>query len=690
MSLSIKHKLIILFLLTAVLPMLILGGFTYVETYKALEFTEQKRMEEQVKNITNSIDIALEDTEDLTKNLSTTPSLLTLLNSYNQQGITDRYTFQQVNESLRKIYVDAGGIYDNMLVVGRDGKILVDSWNGKYIGQNIGKEKYFQLALNEKRFVIGEVSTSNLSKTKVKLPVISMAYPVLGSDNTALGAVIITYDLNYFTRHIYKTAFGQSGFGYMFDSSGSVLYHPNIELIMKPTNIPLAQEISNGIKANMAKNYKGKGESVIKEETYLYYYQIVPKSQWIVATFIPKNQLFAVANWIRSTTLTVLLFTGIFSIIFVSLLVKNINSSLKEMKVLLKKVEQGDFTSRCTINSGDEFEDLGNAFNLMVEERNSYVRKLLNTAEKAEDVAGRVNSLVGRIKSDVDNISALTQEVSAGAETNNESIQELKMVMQQLVAEIKNIRLASGRAVEVSNNAAKSAVHGGDAVTDAVKAMHDIEKSTAESAFSVKELYQAIDSILSFVNIIKTLSAETNLIAINAAIQAANAGEHGLVFEVVANRIRGLAEASDNAAKKINIIIGDIKTREQNLLQDMTKVDEYVKTGLKKADRTENCFKQIIAEVNQNEGIIGEILSSIEEQLTSMEEVTKNMDRISQFTAKTSQDTGFIAESINHEAINLGKINENSRVLKTSSQELFDMVATIKLEKREVEYEKSI
>ncbi|MHB9094543.1 MAG: methyl-accepting chemotaxis protein [Eubacteriales bacterium] len=679
MFLSIKYKLILLFLVTSIVPMFLLGGFTYVETYKALGQSEQRRMEEEVQNITNSINIALEDTEGLTKNLSTTPSVVKLLSSYNQTGATEPNSFKEVDEALRKIYVEAGGIYDNMLVVGRDGRILVDSWNGKYIGQSIQNEKYFRRALNEQRFVISEVSNSTLSRTKVKLPVISMAYPVTEGDDHALGAVIITYDLNFFNRHIYKGSFGKSGFGYMFDLTGSVLYHPDIDRIMKPANIPVANEIVGQAKSNMAKYYKGNGESNIQNRTYLYYYQVVPKSKWIVTTFISKDELFAVANWLRSTALAIILITGIISILIATVLVRNINGSLKEMVGLIKKVELGDFSSRCTIDSGDEFEELGKAFNQMIAEKNSYIRRLVNTAEQADGISGELNQLVEKIKCDVDLISDVTQQVSAGAETNNDSIHDLKIAMEQMVVEVKSIRTASEKAVIVSGNAVKSAFNGEEAVAEAVESMKDIEKSTFESSQSLKELYKAIDSIMSFVEIIKTIAAETNMLALNAAIQASHAGEHGLSFGVVAERIKVLAEESDTAAKRINTIIKNVTTRESNLLRDMTMVDDYVKAGLQRADRTVNSLQSIVTEVNQNQDIIGEILSSLEEQLTSIEEIAVNMDKISYITAETSKGTGFIADSINHEAGILGQITVTSRTLKASAQELFGIVSTFKL-----------
>lgn len=105
----------------------------------------------------------MEDTEGLTKNLATTPSVVKLMTAYDQTGTPTQNLLREVDEALRKIYVEAGGIYDNMLVVGRDGKILVDSWNGKYVGESLLKEKYFQTALDEKRFVIGELTTQTLA-----------------------------------------------------------------------------------------------------------------------------------------------------------------------------------------------------------------------------------------------------------------------------------------------------------------------------------------------------------------------------------------------------------------------------------------------------------------------------------------------------------------------------------------------
>jgi len=679
MKLSLKYKLTILFLITSVIPIFLLGGLAYIETYGALRQSEEKRMQETVKGIANAMDTAVEDAEEMLINLATSPSFRFMLDNFNSTGkITDPNNYREVINALRRVYVDSGGIYENMLVVARDGRVVADSWQGKYHGMNISKQDYFQKAMRERRLAIGGAALSNFSKTNIKLPVISMAYPVVKQTGQVAGVVVITYDLSYFTRHLYQSSFGKRGFGYLVNTDGLVLYHPQQEKTLKSNEFPVLKEIIADTKADVNKMHGIKGFRTDREK-FMVFYKTVPKSRWIVSAFVSEDEYFAAADRIRAMSLYGIALSGLFSVMIGVILVRKFTNALGQIMHLLKKVEEGDFTSKAKINTGDEFEELAESFNTMIDQKNLIIKKMQDGAKLVDTMAVNLNVSVEQIKADMELVSGVTQEVSAGAEANNASIQELGMVMNQIVEEVRRIKSASEKAVENSRMTTELAVTGEESVENAAGSLEDIKNSIFNTANSLKELYDAVDQIMNFVKIIKTIAQETNLLALNAAIEAAQAGEHGRSFGVVADRIKVLAEESNSAAKEINIIIENIQKREENLLKDMDQVNISVQSGVGLAARTVDSLQKIITEIHHNDRIVESIMDSVREQNHSLEEISQAVENISQITAETNKGADYIAQSTHHQTNVVFQISDASRQLMNMAQDLAGMVAQFKL-----------
>ncbi len=683
MKISIKYKLSILFLITSVIPIILLGGFAYIETYNAIRQSEESRLQEIVKGMANAMETSVEDTEGMLKNLATTPSFRKILNDYNNTGkINNLDNLREVTGALRDNYVKAGGIYENMFVVAKNGRVVADSWHGKYQGLDLRKQDYFTKAIQERRFAIGGAMLSNYSKTNIKLPVISMSYPVMEQTGLVTGVVVITYDLSYFTRHLYQRSFGQRGFGYMVNNNGIVLYHPKQVKMLTTTEYPVMREILADIKTDASK-IQGIREIQLGQESYMVFYKTVPKSRWVVTVFVAKEEYFAAANRIRFMSLMTMAASGIFSLLIGVLLVRRFTAALTQIMHLLKKVEDNDFTVKADIKTGDEFEELAGIYNTMIEQKNMMIRKMRDTAKLVDTMAANLNNSVAQIKDDMVQISGVTQEVSAGAEANNASIHELGVVMNQIVEEVRRINTASTEAVENSRLTTELAVTGEESVENAAGSLQEIEKSTLETANSLKELYVAIEQIMNFVKMIKTVAQETNLLALNAAIEAAQAGEFGRSFGVVADRIKILAEESSSAAKEINTIIENIRKREEILLNDMDQVTVSVKSGMVLADQTVVSLQKIITEINKNYGIIENIMASVEGQSHSVEEIAQAVESISLITAETNKGAEYIAQSTHHQTNALAEINDTSHLLMNVAQELAGMVSKFRLVEEE-------
>ncbi|MFZ3172355.1 MAG: methyl-accepting chemotaxis protein [Carboxydocellales bacterium] len=680
MKISVKVKLVLLLLATSIIPIIVLGGFAYFESYNALSKSATEEVWAKLKGITNSEQTAVDDTDDLLRNLATTPSIVRLLNDYNLNGrVTDNQSFVETSQYLRKVYVDVQGIYSNMLVVNKDGIVVADSWNGEYIGLSLQNRKYFQMAVREKSFAIGGVELDkDSSKTKVKLPSISMAYPVKEITGQVSGALIITYDLSYFSRHVYKERFGQSGVGMILDSNGQVLYHPDSTKLLKPTDEPVLKDILETTRIDKS-NYEGIRKTKLGTEPYLVVYKLVAKPKWVVAVFIPEREYLQAANNIRSSTLLIILASTVLSLLVGYLAVTNLTKSLAQIVQLIKKVEQGDYSLRSAIHTKDEFGELGISFNNMLSEQNRVLYKLFTTSGKIEKISAFLNKAVGRSNTDMEEISKTIRQVSVAAETNNSGISDVREVMEQVVEDIRRIRDSSEQAVKNSIKTIQIANEGEQSVAEAVKYMDEIDKTTRVMTLSVSELFETIEQVLSFVKLIESIAKQTHLLALNAAIEAARAGESGKTFRVVARDVKTLADQSGTAAKEINSIITNLKVKEEDLLQNVNSVTASVNTGTPLAYRAVRRLQNIVRAIQENDQLLSNSLNSVEEQFASVEAIAQTINNIAEMTRETSQGAVAIAVSTEHQTVTLQEVNSTSEALAKLSQELYNIVIQFKL-----------
>jgi len=691
LNISVKIRLIALFLLTSIIPILGLGLFAYSETYQALEKAEKTKMQAVVKGMGEAIQTGIEDTEELLKNLSTSPIFIRLLNDYSVNGkITDQVSFQETNKFLRKIYVDAHGVYENMMIADRRGKVIVDSWNGEYVGKDLSQEGYFQRAVGGKGFAIGGAGYSDLGRTKVKMPVISMAYPIKEQTGRLAGVIVITYDLSYFTRHINQYKLDNSGYGVLVDQKGRTLYNPVSNQTLIETTSPVLKDILAGI-ARDVRAFEGIREKVTENNTrYTVWYKVVAKPRWVVAVYIPEDKYLGAANRIRMTTLLIMGASTVISLFLGYLIVHRLIKSLHELVNLTRKVEKGDFTERSAIRTRDEFGQLADSFNNMVEEQNTVLHRVFHTAAGVDAVSSRLNEAVKHLNDDMAQISYATQQVSTGADENASAIEDLSVVTEQIVEEVKSIRDSSEEAVKNSLAAIEVARKGEEAVAGAVRAMKDIEASTQETSQSIRQLFDSVEQILSFVEIIQSLADQTNLLALNAAIEAARAGEQGYGFAVVANEVKLLSEQSNAAAKEIDSIIFNVKRREDNVLKDMAQVMDSVEKGLGAAGRTVASLDKIIEAIDDNNSTVKSILSSIEEQSASIEEISKTINKFREIIRETSLEAGHIAANTGHQTQVLSGITSTANQLSAMAQELYSVVSQFKLQERREKQDEEI
>ena len=214
-------------------------------------------------------------------------------------------------------------------------------------------------------------------------------------------------------------------------------------------------------------------------------------------------------------------------------------------------------------------------------------------------------------------------------------------------------------ATEASKNAGKVAKEGGKVVDETINGMNRIAEVVQQSAKTVEELGNSSDQIGEIVQVIEDIADQTNLLALNAAIEAARAGEQGRGFAVVADEVRKLAERTTKATKEIASMIKQIQYETKGAVSSMRQGTEEVKNGKLFAAKAGESLKEIIEGADHVVDIISQVAAASEEQSSAAEQISKNIESISRVTSESANGIHQIASS----AEDLNRLTNNLQQL---------------------------
>jgi methyl-accepting chemotaxis protein len=276
-----------------------------------------------------------------------------------------------------------------------------------------------------------------------------------------------------------------------------------------------------------------------------------------------------------------------------------------------------------------------------------------------QDALRKVSEAVSATASASSQISSSTEQMAAGAQEQTSQAGEVASAVEEMTKTILENSKNASIAAETAKQARVSAEAGGKVVDDTVQGMKRIAGVVNKSAETVKDLGKSSDQIGEIIGVIDDIADQTNLLALNAAIEAARAGEQGRGFAVVADEVRKLAERTTKATKEIAGMIKKIQTDTAGAVQSMEEGTAEVGRGIELADKAGMSLKEIVDVSQKVTDMVTQIAAANEEQSSASEQISKNVEGISKVTGETAQGTQQIARA----AEDLNRLTENLQKL---------------------------
>ncbi|MGK7878391.1 MAG: methyl-accepting chemotaxis protein [Xenococcaceae cyanobacterium] len=333
-----------------------------------------------------------------------------------------------------------------------------------------------------------------------------------------------------------------------------------------------------------------------------------------------------------------------------------------QLSQLLKDVEEaskGDLTVRAEIAPG-EMGIVADFFNFIIEN----LRDLVTQVKQA---AFQVNTSVGENESAIRQLaeSAIKQATQIGQTLN--SVEEMTRSIQEVA---DNARAAA----EVAHVASAKAQTGGEAMDRTVQSILHLRETVASTAKKVKRLGESSQQISQVISMIKEIALKTNLLAINASIEAAHAGEEGQGFAVVAEEVGELAEQSAAATKEIEQIVANIQLGTSEVVQAMEVGTGQVVEGTSLVEEAKQSLGQIVDVSGQIDQLLQSISSATVSQVQTSQGVTKLMEQIAQISESTSDSSGKVSSSLQQTVEIAEQLQASVGKFKVREQQVMDTV----------------
>jgi len=356
---------------------------------------------------------------------------------------------------------------------------------------------------------------------------------------------------------------------------------------------------------------------------------------------------------------------------FITWFARRIARPIREIEAVADRIAGGDISMRqLGISSNDEIGRLGQSFERMTDNLRRLVQQILGVTEQVAASSEELTANAEQSAQAASQVAASITATAQGADRQSAKVADAVRVVEQISAGTRRESDHTISAVDIVKQAVAAAAQGNLAVDTAVRQMNQIQVTVDDSAKVVTELGERSKEIGKIVETISSIAGQTNLLALNAAIEAARAGEQGRGFAVVAEEVRKLAENSQNAAKQIEALIGDIQAKTDTAVEAMNHGTREVKKGTEVVDQAGVAFRNIMEQVNEVAAISQGVSDGLSVLTTNSDQVlaaVKEVEGISREIASQSQN---ISASTEEQSASMEEIASSSQALAQLAEDL--------------------
>jgi len=674
MKLGLQTKLLLPTIASIVVSMVMAGVFSYREASQNIWVELINSSQYIADSVCKGLSIYTEDIQNIVLTQSRSSGIV----SYYALKEHDEASKQAALTAIREVLAFDNSIDDGFLL-DEKGTVLL-STDPKITGSYADRE-YYQRAMQ------GEANLSEplLSRSTGK-PVFLVAAPVKSAGKIA-GVLVARVNLAKFTEDmVAPVRVGQSGYAYVVDKGGVVFSHPDSDRILKFKigDYDWGRKLLAVQRGVVEYRIDGVEKAAIVARDKV--------TGWTVAVTVNAEDIAKSCVAVRNATL---LFGGVGTVLVCCILVliaRKIIADLGKCVTFAGAVAEGELGRLLALGRHDELGALSESLNVMVgklkamietserktceaEEQTELARQATVQADEARAraetakrdgmlaAAGKLEGVVSIVSSASEELSAQVAESSQGAEEQARRTGETATAMEEMNATVLEVARNAGRAAETVHDARQKAEKGAGVVEKVVQSIGHVMAQATELTRDMHALGRQAGNISQIMVVINDIADQTNLLALNAAIEAARAGEAGRGFAVVADEVRKLAEKTMSATREVGDAITGIQQGTKKNVDNFESASRLISEATELANDSGAALKEIVRLVEDATDQVRSIATAAEEQSSASEEINRSVEDINRISSEVS-------EAMRQSAHAVSELAEQAQVLQALINEL--------------------
>ena len=564
---SLKIRLIILLVVFAFLPACISGIISgYMNSQSIIE-SKIVANQSMANLVGDEIDLLLEESRKETEILAATPTA----KSMDATAVKELILGAQKNNPSFEL-------------------IVVMDTKGNQIARTSGTltnradRIYFQEAMKEHTFF-----TDVYISAFTKAPCVTVAVPVKNTMGQVVGVVATDVSLKVVWDIIDVVQVGEKGYIDVVDNKGTIVAHPDKERVLQKESFTTYDYVAKVIEGQ--RDWM-QGVSTRGEQSLIVYSSIV-RNKWGVIVQEPMSEVMASVIHSAVVTGVITLVAVLIALISAYYVARSIVRPLEKLVNAADRVANGDLGHSIEIQGVAEITKLSEAFDAMIKALRRLVATTSATAETVSASSEELAASSGEVGKAAEEVAITIQSVAEGANSQVNLADQSAQVIRDMVEAISNTSKAADSVAAASEQSERAAETGSKQIDMAVTKMNEIQQDSNQAAQKVHALGEKSRQIGQIVDVITGIAGQTNLLALNAAIEAARAGEQGRGFAVVADEVRKLAEQSETAAREIAGIIQAIQAETIETVEAIDKSGREISSGVTVVATSGTAFKEI-------------------------------------------------------------------------------------------------
>ncbi|WP_238473834.1 methyl-accepting chemotaxis protein [Paenisporosarcina cavernae] len=520
-----------------------------------------------------------------------------------------------------------------------------------------------------------QVAKSDNSKVHWSEPYIDVAtneYVITASKGYGNGVAGVDVKLEDLTTQLSAVDLGYKGYPVMLSANGLGIIHPE-----KKGEDLSAEPYAKKVLASADE----KGVLPFSEggKEYLFIYDKVPSTGWIIGAVYEQSVIAAASNDIIFSLLITGLITLLLVIIVLYVISTRFSKPILHIRDVVSEVAAGRLDIRAKVKSKDEIGELGTQLNEMITKLHNILQVVQSSVMNVRESAEGLSAVAEETNASGEQVALAANEIAVGAtrsaeeaDTANKRSSELSNQINEAAEQTHEMSKLASQAEEVNKNGLNQMTR-----------LQDFNSSSSASFASMQEVINGLgEKVLTIESVMSTIteiSNQTNLLALNASIEAARAGEHGRGFAVVADEVRKLAEQSVQATDEVKKTIQLIQESSQSAMDEMEKTNEIITQQSSVVNETSDIFGQISHFVSQMQQAIVSIVDEIESVSTSKDEVVKVIQEMAAMSEETAAAAEEVSASTDEQLRAVQTVSESAEHLTRLGEQLQEAVDRFKV-----------